>query len=436
MVISESLSEIHRTLQKSNPLNNPKLDFSEILINCNDVENRRRRWKAACCHALECVSALSHLSSTNIEELSDGQELLKLEDNLSERRQDIEGQLRKLNKDIDYSRTQLNKIIEDILTEISILVGDYKILKHEFGQKTSNIPFIIEEGARRQDENFSDIGKTGSVDDIRNLQKIRDGLLSEIEKQNREENEINDEIKELELQWSSCRQKNRRLENAILLKKTEATCQETQVEAHINSRLSRSSNCGVSNENLNQLNRRNSIAKWIGRLSCTNDCNKYDNKEIIEEDENEDIEGELEVLNLLSIVKVKDYIELNEINENDFSTSNSYKLYLKIDPSPCLDIFLDPNFDYPPELRLLNTEDIKEISNESLFSNGPLELCLNSKGGYEFKTFQEIELAENSCNTKLSQEEIAMFNIYVGELKRNENIPISSIGKLLCSTLK
>ncbi|OII75904.1 hypothetical protein cand_002350 [Cryptosporidium andersoni] len=435
MVISESLSEIHRTLQKSNPLNNPKLDFSEILTNCNDIESRKRRWKGACCHALECISALSHLSSTNVDELSNGQELLKLEDNLSERRQDIEVQLRKLNRDIDYSRTQLNKIIEDILTEISILVEDYKILKHEFSQKTSNIPFIIEEGARQQDENFSDISKTGSVDDIRNLQKVGDGLLSEIEKQSKEENKISDEIKELELQWSSCRQKNQRLENEILLRKTEATCQETQVEAHINSRLSRSSNYGASNENLNQLNRRNSIAKWIGRLSCTNDCNKYD-KEIIEEDENEDIEGELEVLNLLSIVKVNDHIELNEINGDHFSTPNSYKLYLKIDPSPCLDIFLDPNFDYPPELKLLNTEGIKEISNESLFSNGPLELCLNSKGGYGFKTFQEIELSENSCNTRLSQEEIAMFNIFVGELKKNENIPISSIGKLLCSTLK
>ncbi|KAK6591013.1 hypothetical protein RS030_111967 [Cryptosporidium xiaoi] len=452
-MISEPFSEIYRTVQECCPIRNPLLDYSDILRSISDINERKKRWKLAFCSSFECANALTHLLENNLESLLNNENKLRLEESIMEKKLEITEKKEELNVKIKNIEEQLGKTLENILNEIKKLAIECVKLEEEFTKKTSNIPNILEKIGKGDIKLESEyFGKKVTVEDIKNLQDTRKKLLVELEDLMSVENKLRKEIQELEIKWNSCRQMTRRLENEILLKKTETSHQAIQIDEHINRRLSTSigitennSECFKSNdENTgshksnehieNRRNRKNSVAKWIGRLSVNNEKGKeeefdvkYDESTTSSiENKDEEVQGELQVLNLLSVIKVD---ELENIE-------NSSELNLKIDPSPLLSKFLDPSFKYVKGMEpIFDNNECNNRKTSGMFNTGSIDFKIKTKNQYDgTKTFEEISAVNE--NKSINSEDIALFNIFVGELKRNENIPISSIGKLICSTLK
>ncbi|KAH8741452.1 hypothetical protein FG386_002406 [Cryptosporidium ryanae] len=458
-MVSEPFSEIYRTVQECCPVRNPLLDYSEILRNISDVKERKKRWKLTFCNSFECANALSHLLENNLESLLNNEEKLRLEENIMERRAVVAERKEELNRKISGVEEQLWKTVEGVLSEIKKLSMECAGLEEEFTKKTSNIPSILEK-ISKSDVKFESeyLGKKVTVSDVKSLQETRKKLLTEFEELMSIENKLRKEIQELEMKWNSYRQMTRRLENEILLKKTETSHQAIQIDEHINRRLSTALNIQKeASQNFesrdsrthleendkhteDRRNRRNSVAKWIGRLSISNEkdrrsgfevkCNESTSSISSIEDKDEEVQGELQVLNLLSIIKID---QLGAIE-------NQPELNLRIDPSPLLSRFLDPGFKYAEEMEPIRNRDYSATGNGNkqvvgMFSTGHIDFKIRTKNQYDgTKTFEEVTLVDE--NKSINSEDIALFNIFVGELKRNENIPISSIGKLICSTLK
>ena len=180
----------------------------------------------------------------------------------------------------------------------------------------------------------------------------------------------------MEIKWNAYRKRTQRLETEISLKKTETNHQAIQVDAHINRRLSTCNSIRSDKDNDPNImevdaiqeqmgtrrKRRDSVVKWIGRLSMNSSSeektNQLSDHELVTtnvkegtkidnsdnnniEDRDEEVQGELQVLNLLSLVK----IEQPESDETLTSKAGppSSTLKLKVDPSPLL---------YVPKIRM------------------------------------------------------------------------------------
>lgn len=416
----------------------------------------------------------------SLETLLNTQEKLRVEEGLSEREKELKMRQNELDSILNEAQEGLRKAIESVLVEMKSLSEECRHLEKEFSKKASNIPNIIENMNKRDTRFDSEyLGKKVTVEDIHHLQNTRKELLEYLDQLRKDEETLNKEIQNLEIKWNDYRKKTQRLETEISLKKTETSHQAIQVDAHINRRLSTCNSTRLEKENdqntkeTDQLQeqmgtrkkRRDSVVKWIGRLSIASSAEdnidqlstdkiatggmEEDNKvETLEanttiiEDKDEEVQGELQVLNLLSLVKIEQP-ESNEVQISKNGTPSS-TLKLKVDPSPLLSNFLDPDFTYCSGLEPihLGKENCSKNnrSSQGLFSKGALEFSLKVSNQYDgSKSLEEIsmfskdqDISENPVNS----EDIALFNIFVGELKRNENIPVSSIGKLLCSTLK
>ncbi|KAH8583033.1 CTCL tumor antigen se2-1 [Cryptosporidium sp. chipmunk genotype I] len=479
-MISESFSEIYRTVQECCPVKNSILDHSDILVNATDIKERKKKWKLAFCKAQECVNALDYMLENGLETLLNTQEKLRVEEGLSEKEKELNIKQNELDSTLNELEEGLRKAIESILFEIKELSEECRNLEKEFTKKASNIPNIIE-NMNKSDTKFDSeyLDKKVTVEDIQILQNTRKQLLEELEQLRKDEEALNKEIQNLEIKWNAYRKRTQRLETEISLKKTETSHQAIQVDAHINRRLSTCKSIFSDKENYQNIKegdtlqeqmgtrkkRRDSVVKWIGRLSmnspsedqtdqlCDHESvtmnlkegahtdNSGNNSHIIE-DRDEEVQGELQVLNLLSLVK----IEKPESDEAQTLKTEppSSTLKLKVDPSPLLSKFLDPNFVYCSNLEPINIDKENctkaNQSYNGLFSKGALDFSLKLRNQCDgSKSLEEISLCSQSQNApekSLNNEDIALFNIFVGELQRNENIPVSSIGKLLCSTLK
>ncbi|KAJ1605817.1 coiled coil-containing protein [Cryptosporidium canis] len=475
-MISDSFSEIYRTVQECCPVKNPLLDHSDVLSNSADIKERKKKWKLAFCSAQECVNALDYMLENGLETLLNAQEKLRVEEALSEQEKELRARQEELGSALSEAEETLRKTIESVLLEMKALSEECRHLEQEFTKKASSIPNIIESmnsGDVKLDPQY--LGKKVTAEDIHNLQSTRKSLLEDLEQLRRDEEALSREIQNLEIKWSTYRKRTQRIETEISLKKTETSHQAIQVDVHINRRLSTCSSSHPEREgdpsveeggaqSLEQSGtrkkRRDSVVKWIGRLSAAGstekeahqggsvgteeglrtslpekDCSAIDDKD-------EEVQCELQVLNLLSLVK----IEQSELQETPTSAAKapSSTLKLRVDPSSLLTSFLDPGFSYCPGLEPISADKENSAgankSPRDLFSRGPLDFSLKVRnqcdGG---KTLEEISLCSqdrDGSEKSVSAEDIALFNIFVGELNRNENIPVSSIGKLLCSTLK
>ncbi|OII71418.1 uncharacterized protein cubi_00796 [Cryptosporidium ubiquitum] len=455
-------------------------NHSDILVNATDIKERKRKWKLAFCSAQECVNALDYMLENGLETLLNTQEKLRMEEGFSEREKELKMRQNEFDSILNETEEGLRKAIESVLIEIKSLSEECRHLEKEFLKKASNIPNIIE-NMNKNDTKFDSeyLGKKVTVEDIHNLQNTRKELLEHLDQLRKDEEALNKEIQNLEIKWNAYRKKTQRLETEISLKKTETSHQAIQVDAHINRRLSTCNSIRPDKENYQNINeggqsleqtgtrrkRRDSVVKWIGRLSiassaeekidqiCDHELNtmkieestKLDtlqNNTNIIEDKDEEVQGELQVLNLLSLVKIEQP-ESDEVQPSNTGPPSSI-LKLKVDPSPLLSKFLDPNFTYSSGLEPIyfykeNSSKTNKF-NEGLFSKGALDFSLKVRNQCDgSKSFEEISMCsqgQNAPERSINSEDIALFNIFVGELKRNENIPVSSIGKLLCSTLK
>ncbi|CUV04797.1 unnamed protein product [Cryptosporidium hominis] len=472
-MISESFSEIYRTVQECCPVKNSLLDHSDILVNASDIKKRKKKWKLAFCNAQECVNALDYMLENSLETLLNKQEKLRIAEGLSEREKELNIKQNELNSALNEVEEGLRKTIELTLLEMKELSEECRHLEREFTKKASNIPNIIE---NLNDTKFDSeyLGKKVTVEDIQKLQNKRKQLLEDLEQLRKDEETLNKEIQNLEIKWNAYRKRTQRLETEISLKKTETNHQAIQVDAHINRRLSTCNSIRSDKDNDPNImevdaiqeqmgtrrKRRDSVVKWIGRLSMNSSSeektNQLSDHELVTtnvkegtkidnsdnnniEDRDEEVQGELQVLNLLSLVK----IEQPESDETLTSKAGppSSTLKLKVDPSPLLSQFLDPNFVYCSDLEPINVDkENSRKSNQGLFSKGALDFSLKVRNQCDgSKSLEEISLCsqnQDATEKSLNNEDIALFNIFVGELQRNENIPVSSIGKLLCSTLK
>ncbi|KAF7457118.1 CTCL tumor antigen se2-1 [Cryptosporidium felis] len=432
----------------------------------------------------ESANALEYMLESSLETLLNKQEQLRLEEGLSDKKKELKIKQDELERIIKENEESLGKTVENVLLEMRNLSRECGTLEKDFSGKASSIPSIIETMNKSDTEFESEyFGKKVTVEDIQNLQNTRKTLLSDLEKLRSDEEALNKEIQDLELKWNAFRKRTQRLETEISLKKTETGHQASQVDAHINRRLSASSIKPENNPELNKIppeesnsqeqtgirrKRRDSVAKWIGRLSVSNSSDGFfeesngqealiqkdseslpnTNEESSVHEKDEEVQGELQVLNLLSLVKIEqsnlevDRSLQNQGRSKDPKSGPFPTLNLKIDPSPLLAGFLDPDFAYASGLEPLKSASENEPENhqssKSLFSKGPLDFTLKLRSQSDgSKSFEEVVIApENLEGKSITAEDVALFNIFVGELKRNENIPVSSVGKLLCSTLK